>query len=143
MSFGRQFQPGQIVRFTYTGQGGDSADRFKEILILNANWKGKIHAIDLKRLTPAEREVLSEILDPALREKRSRLPLVNDIKRRIDAINEIKNPITFYARFVKVFLRGKDAYRTYWPQNLSNPSIVKEMDIRGKMINRKPLFRKI
>lgn len=145
------FKAGQIIRFTYSHppQGIDehTGDRFKEVLVLHPNWQRKVHAVDLKRLTLAEREVLHEVLDPATREsvkagKRSRIPLVNDIVTRMNPLEEIKNPVSFYSRFIKVFLRNKDAYRQYHPERMSRVTVVKESDVTGKVINPNPLFHK-
>jgi hypothetical protein len=134
---------GQIVRFTYEHQDVDAStgDKFKEVLVLHPNWNHKVHAIDLKRLTPAERKVLELVLDPELADKPSPIPLVNDIRRRMDPIQLIKNPVAFYTRFVKPFLRGKDAYRQYLPQRMRSATIVKGAKIAtGKRPVQKPLF---
>ena len=145
-----KFESGEILRFTYNmdpmGRDEDSGDRFKEVLVLHPNWQGKVHAIDLKRLTVAEREVLDTVFDKEavakakLGKPASRLPLVNDILRRMDPLQEVKNPVSFYSRFVKVFLRNKDAYRTYYPFRMINVTVVKKTDVRGKPINPKPMF---
>jgi hypothetical protein len=146
------YKAGEIIRFTYnhlpTGIDEHTGDRFKEVLVLHPNWQRKVHAIDLKRLTLAEREVLREVLDPKTREsvkagKRSRIPLVNDIVTRMNPLEEIKNPVSFYSRFVKVFLRNKDAYRQYHPDRMSNVTVVKESNVTGKVINPNPLFHKV
>jgi hypothetical protein len=136
-------KPGGIYRFTYNHlvTDEDSGDRFKEVWVLNPSWQRKVHAIDLKRLTAAEREVLSAIMDPETKKTTHRLPLVNDVVRRMDPITEITNPMTFYGKFVKVFLRNKDAYRTYHPERMLNVTEVKD-SVAGKTYNPKPLFRK-
>jgi hypothetical protein len=148
-----KFEPGQTIRFTYQhppeGVDEDTGDRFKEILVLHPNWHGRVHGIDLKRLTQAEREVLHAILDEkqvaaAKSGKRPhKFPLVNDVLRRMDPLDEIKNPVGFYTRFVKVFLKNKDAYRTYTPVKMSAITIVKQTDVKGNVINPKPLFHKV
>ena len=119
---------------------GEFHDRYKEVLVLHPNWRGKMHGIDLKRLTTAEREVLNAILDPETKNKPHRLPLVNDIVRRMDPLEEIKNPQTFYSKFVKVFLKNKDAYRTYHPNRMLSVTVVQKTNVTGKLINPKPLF---
>lgn len=142
-----KYKSGEIVRFTYrthTGSGEhDPASDFKEVLVLHPHWQGRVHGIDLKRLTPAEREVIRAIFDPSQKGKRHRFPLVNDILRRMDPIQEIKNPMSFYSKFVKVFLRNKDAYRTYYPLRMLNPTIVEHSAVQGGVINPKPLFHKV
>jgi hypothetical protein len=145
-----KFDPGQIIRFTYQhppeGIDEDTGERYKEVLVLHPNWHHKVHGIDLKRLTEAERDVLYAILDEktvkaAKSGKRPhKFPLVNDILRRMDPLEEIKNPVGFYTRFVKVFLKNKDAYRTYYPMKMSAITIVQKSDVRGHVINPKPLF---
>ena len=147
-----QFKPGEQIRFTYLHpvEGMDEAtgDRFKEVLVLHPNWMGKVHGIDLKRLTQAEREVLDDILNPTLREevhagKPHRIPLVNDILRRMNPVEEIKNPVSFYSRFVKVFLRNKDAYRTYDQHKMVNVTISQKTQVHGTVTNPKPLFHAV
>lgn len=148
-----RFLAGQVVKFTYrqhTGAGPDEiTDDHKEVLVLHPNWNRKMHGIDLKRLTPAERAVLDAIFDPKIRDevrkggKPFKIPLVNDILRRMDPLEEVKNPMTFYSKFVKVFLRNKDAYRTYYPHLMLNPVIVEQTKVAGELINPKPLFHKV
>lgn len=140
------FKPGQVIRFTYNAPikgNDDPTDRFKEILVLHPNWMRLVHGIDLKRLTAAEREVLDAIFDPKQKGKQHRMPLVNDILRRMNPIDEIKNPVSFYSKFVKVFLRNKDAYRTYQPERILNATIVEQTNVSGNVINPKPLFHKV
>lgn len=143
-----KFEPGQIVRFTYRFHTGAREDEktsdFKEVLVLHPNWQGKMHAIDLKRLTSAEREVLQVIFTPKKPdEPPHRLPLVNDIRARMDPLEDVKNPVSFYSKFVKVFLRDKDAYRTYFPARIRNAVTVKRSKVVGEQINPKPLFHQI
>jgi hypothetical protein len=147
-----KFNAGQQIRFTYNhpAEGIDEAtgDRFKEVLVLHPNWAGKVHGIDLKRLTMAEREVLDEVLDPKTRTEvlsghPHRIPLVNDIVKRMNPVEEIKNPVSFYSRFVKVFLKNKDAYRTYNPHRMLNVTVVQQTKVTGHVINPKPLFHKV
>lgn len=138
-----KFEFGDIVRFTYKHQVVDAStgDTHKEILVLHPNWNHKIHALDLKRLTPAEREVLEAVLDPEQKDKPHRLPLVNDIKRRMDPAELIRNPVAFYTKFVKPFLRGKDAYRQYVPSLMNGITKVKDAKIKtGKKPVENPLF---
>lgn len=134
----RKFEPGQVLKFTYLHPQEDTGgqglhDRFKEVMVLHPNWGGKLHAIDLKRLTPAERQVLTEVMDPKTYEPgyRSKHSLVEDIKRRMNVINEIKNPLTFYHNFVRPFIRGKDVYRQYETARILNPVVSKNPGTGG------------
>lgn len=140
-------KPGQIVRFTYTpkekNESASFEDRFKEVFVLAANYMGKMHGIDLKKLTSAEKEVLQAIMDPKTKAKPHRLPLVNDVVRRMDPINEIKNPVTFYNKFVKLFLRNKDAYRMYEHSRMTGTVVTRNIKITGAYVNPNPLFKKI
>ena len=139
------FKPGQMIRFTYTHQSVDAqtGDRFKEILVLHPNWQNKVHGIDLKRLSPAERKVLELVLDPKQKNVPSRIPLVNNIKARMDPIENIHNPMTFYTQFVRPFLNGKDAYRTYVPHNMAGITVLKDFSIAtGRKPVENPLFGK-
>jgi hypothetical protein len=142
-----RFRPGQLVRFTYHGDRSMAkvaGEQFKEILVLHPNWQGKLHAIDLKRLTMAERQVLAAIFDEKTdKTKPHHFPLVNDILKRMNPIEEIKNPVSFYTKFVKVFLRNKDAYRTYYPHRILHATIVKKTSVTGRVFNPQPLFHKV
>lgn len=109
------YKKGDIIRFTYPSNN----DRFKEVLVLNELWEGKMHGLDLKNATVAEREVLRVVLDPRMKGKRHRLPLVNDILTRMDPPELIKQPYPFYNRFVKPFIQNKDMYRTYIPMKMT------------------------
>ena len=146
----QRFEPGQIIRFTYgTPNDDDVSDRFKEIFVLNGNYLGKVHGLDLKLLSPADREVLSLIMDPKSKGQTHRIALVNDILNRMDPLEEIKNPVSFYAKFVRPFVRGKDVYRSYWQQKMMNPTVVQPSQVTGAAhgtavaVNPKPLFHAI
>lgn len=140
-------KPAQVVKFTYRFHTGATPDEIltdhKEVLVLHPNWQGKMHGIDMGRLTMAEREVLQEIFDPSNRGKPHRIPLIEDVLRRMDPIEDIKNPMSFYSKFVKVFLRDKDAYRTYFPARMLNTIVVEQSKVAGKVTNPKPLFHKV
>lgn len=137
--FAPKYPAGTIIKFTYNE---DVEDIYKEVFVLHPSWNGKIHGIDLKRLTPAEVKVIEAIFDPSTKDSGHPYPLVNDIIRRMDPVEEIKNPLSFYHKFVKVFLRNKDAYRQYWPHKMVGVVIVKKTSVAGHVINPKPLFRK-
>ncbi len=142
-----KFKAGEFIRYTYrhhTGiTPGEIPNDYKEILVLHPLWQGKVHGIDLKRLTAAERAVLTLILDPNSKGKTHAIPLVNDILNRMDPIEDIKNPVSFYNKFVRVFIRDKDVYRTYFPSRMMGVSVVRQSRVKGKVINPKPLFRKV
>ena len=134
------YESGTFIRFTYTG--AKTLDNQKEVLVLHPNWMGEVHAIDLMRLTQAEREVLRAILDPKTK-RPHKLPLVNDVLNRMTPWEDIKNPVSFYSQFVKPFLRNKDAYRRYLPERMSGITVVEDIDVSGAPIApAKPLFGK-
>jgi len=158
-SVGRNaLQPGAFVSFTYRvppqeakpnkflqGQPQTFSDPNKQIMVLNPNWNNKCHGIDLKRITPAQVEVLKLIMDPATRNdpaKSSKYPLVQDILRRMDPVEVIKNPVSFYAMMVKPFLGSADAYRQYWPDRMYNLKTIDDSKVSGAVTNPKPLFHK-
>ena len=206
----RKAKAGEIIRFSYNHPVVDAntGGREKYILVLNPNYRGKLHGIDLARLTDAERKVLKAILDPMnivapaakapvnqvlptpdkvapakpppgtvktlhgkatnmsqmSPEKKAEMlalygspaqkaqakdikwaqhqSLVKDVLKRMNPLQEIKNPVVFYVKFVRQFLHGKDAYRQYWPNLMLNVTIEKKSDVTGKVINPKPLFKK-
>lgn len=117
-------KPGQIVSFSYFVPGVTNPQ--KEVFVLHPNWAGLVHAIDLGRLTPAERKILTDMMDPATKVTGHRIPMVNDILRRMDPLDEINSPQVFYSRFVKVFLKNKDAYRKYRPERMQNLRVVED-----------------
>jgi hypothetical protein len=123
-----EFKPGQIIRFEYNHKviDQDTGEKFKEVLVLHPRWRKKMHGIDLKRLTPAEREVLEAILDTKAKSKPQDIPLVRDILARMDPVRDIRNPMNFYSKFVKGFIRDKDVYRQYFSNLMINPIIVKK-----------------
>lgn len=149
-----KFKHGDRIRFTYRHHPEETDEHtgepYKEILVLHPLWMKKVHGIDMKRLTLAEREVLDAIFDDKIssdiRSGKSphRFPLVNDIVKRMDPLREVKNPQSFYSKFVKVFLRDKDAYRTYYPHRMVAVSRVSTPGGQqgGAPANPKPLFHK-
>ena len=122
------FKHSDFIRFTYRFHTGASPHEprvdDKEVVVLNPSWQGMVHAIDLKRVTPAEREVLEFIFDPANRGKRHKLSLVNDILGRMDPPRDVLSPAAFYVKFVKPFVRDKDAYRTYFPERMQDVKVL-------------------
>lgn len=116
MLFGR----GDIIRFTYPSK----SDKFKQGFVLNEHWNGKVHALDMKRMTVAEWATLRLVMDPKSRGKKHRIPLVNDILNRMDPPELLDHPISFYNQFVKPFIRNKDLYRTYYPAKMTAIQIV-------------------
>lgn len=140
-AFGNRFQAGQFIRFNY--RGFQTVEPDKEVMVLHPNWRNQLHGIDLKRLTPAQVDVLHQIMDPETKTKGSRVSLVNDILRRMDPVEEIKNPLTFYVKMVKPFLRGADAYRRYNVPQMSNVTVLRESKVSGGVTNPAPLFKKM
>lgn len=136
------YRAGQIIKFDYSTLPTATVPakvEQKEIFVLNPEFLGKTHGLDLSMLLPADREVLELVMDPGSKGKVHRIPLVNDILRRMDPIQEIKNPVSFYAKFVKPFLLGKDVYRTYWHNRMTNVVVVKGTHVQGQMITPKPV----
>jgi hypothetical protein len=130
-----------MVRFTY--HSDSSADPYKEVFILNPLWRGKVHALDLKRMTPAEVRVIQAIMDPETKTKGHPYALVNDILRRMDVTEEIKNPVTFYARMVRPFIKNSnDIYRTYYPTKMYGVQVTESTKFAKTPQNNKPLFHK-
>ncbi len=128
------------------------SDPTKHVLVLHPNWNNKIHAVDMARITPAEQQVLQSIMDPKVKQAVDSgqwpvegvppYPLIRDILRRQDPVELIKNPVSFYNLLIKPFLRGKDAYRQYWPHYVYNVKVVQESKVHGQVMNPKPLFHK-
>lgn len=138
---------GAFVRFTYRFHTGATADEtkddYKEVLVLHPGWQGRMHGIDLKRLTAAERAVLTLIFDPKSKGKKHGIPLVDDILLRMNPVEDVKNPVSFYQKFVKVFIRNKDVYRTYYPNWMKAVSVIRKSRVDGNVINPKPLFKTV
>ncbi len=131
-----QLRPGQFVRFTYRRGINepwpeDRSTQLKEVLILNPNYRGRVHAIDMRRLTSAEQEVLRAVMVRKRPATPHRIPLVNDILARGKPVDDIRNPQAFYQSFVKVFLRDKDAYRQYYPRRMAALRLVKKSEVEG------------
>ncbi len=129
------------------------SDPNKSVFVLHPNWQNQMHGIDLKRVTPAEVQVLHAIMDPETKIKVDSgqwpvdgvppYPLIRDILKRLDPVEEIKNPMSFYARFVKPFIAHKDVYRRYKLQYMFGAQIVRESAVQGAITNPRPLFKKI
>lgn len=128
------------------------SDPSKQAFILHPNWNNKVHAVDLGRVSPAEMQVLQAVMDPNVKAQADAgawpiegvpvYPLIRDILRRVDPVQLIKNPLAFYQQLIKPFIRGKDAYRQYWPQYMFGLQVLSETYVQGPMTNPKPLFHK-
>jgi len=159
----QRFEAGQFITFTYNPPARDVAvraglqtapikDKTKRVFVLHPLWHNQVHAIDLENLTPAEGQVLRSIMDPKVKASVDAgewpvqgvppYPLIRDILRRGDPVEDIKNPMAFYSMFVKPFLRNKDAYRKYWTQHMFGVKVEQESQVQGHVINPKPLFGK-
>lgn len=129
------------------------SDKSKEAFILHPNWNNKVHAVDTGRITPAEIQVLQAVMDPNVKaqvdtgvwpiEGVPAYPLIRDILRRMDPAELIKNPLAFYTRLIKPFIRATDCYRQYWPNYMSGLTVIAESQVKGPMTNPKPLFTKV
>lgn len=129
------------------------SDQNKEAFVLHPNWRGKMHAVDLGRITPAEIQVLQAVMDPNVKAQVDAgtwpiegvpvYPLIRDILRRMDPAELIKNPVAFYQMLIKPFIRNKDCYRQYWPQFMFSLTVLSETHVQGPMTNPKPLFKKV
>lgn len=144
MAFNQQYQAGSFIKFFY--RAPTTQDPNKEVFVLHPNWQGEVHGIDLKRVTPAQRDVLQIIMDPEARKnpaQATKYPLVQDILRRMPAPeDEIKNPLSFYQRFVKPFMNRADVYRKYNTGYMFNVQVLKESKVQGAVMNPKPLFKR-
>ncbi len=164
----QRFEAGQFITFTYNPPARDLRkrpglqtaqslqpvvhDSQKSVFILHPLWHNEVHAIDLKRLTPAEVQVIHAVMDPKVKaavdagqwpvEGAPPYPLVRDILRRGNPVEDIKNPMAFYTMFVKPFLRDKDAYRKYKTQYMFGVKVIQESQVQGHVTNPKPLFGK-
>jgi hypothetical protein len=159
----QRFEAGQFITFTYNPPARDirarpglqtppASDRSKEILVLHPNWHGKVHGIDMKRLTPAEGQVLRAIMDPETKrqvdagqwpvEGAPPYPLIRDILSRMEPVELIKNPVAFYQQLVKPFIRDKDCYRQYNPQYVFGVRVIEESRVQGQVTNPAPAFGK-
>lgn len=128
------------------------SDPSKYVLILHPSYHGQIHAIDLKRLTPAQVQTLRAVFDPKVKAAVDRgewpvegappYPLIRDILRRQEPLELVKNPVAFYQLIVKPFLSGADAYRKYWTNWAYGAKVVEETQVQGKVVNPRPLFHR-
>lgn len=137
------FKPGDVVRFTYHSENASpgSASVYKQVFVLHPNWNNLMHGLDMKRMTEAERVVLKTVMNPNAENMRThRIPLINDVLKRMDPPELIKNPVSFYNQFVKPFIRNKDLYRTYHPMVMTGVQVVDQSKVDGNVFNPKPLF---
>ncbi len=145
---------GNIVEFFYVFiQGrrrtpsptkpGHTGPYKERVLVLNPMYNNFMHGLDMEMLSDAEIEALEAMLDPKQEGQEHRIAIVNDTLRRMKPWEEIKNPSGFYTKLVKPFLNGKDAYRTYNPGLMRDIEVLKRTDVKGNVINAKPLFKKI
>ena len=140
------FKPGDIIRFTYHSETASpgSTNVYKQVFVLHPGWQGKMHGLDMKNMTEAERVVIKTVMDPSAENMRThRIPLINDILKRMDPPELIKNPISFYNQFVRPFIRNKDIYRTYFPMVMTGIQVVDQSKVEGTVFNPKPLFGKV
>ena len=148
----QKFVPQPAVRPPIVGQDRP-VDKNKSILVIHPHWDNKIHGIDMTRITPAEVQVLKSVMDPKVKaqidqgiwpvEGAPSYPLIRDILSRMDPVELIKNPLAFYQRLIKPFIRNKDCYRQYWPQYVYGVKVLQESSVQGPITNPKPLFKKI
>jgi hypothetical protein len=116
-------RPGQIIRFNYKGKHARVSRPL--VLILNPQYKGKMHAITLDYIS----DRLLKILYDLVKEKMSgkiqkltglRLPLLKA---------DIGNPQVFYGkqmkRFINTYYKGKESpYRTYEKSGMTNVRVI-------------------
>ena len=157
----QRFEAGQFVTFTYNppspppkvpkpGQmAAPVSDRNKSVMVLHASWQDQMHGLDLKRITPAEIQVLKAVMDPDVKAQvdAGQWPidgvppylLVRDILKRMYPTELVKSPMAFYAQLVKPFIRDKECYRRYNNQYVFGVRVVVESKVGGP-VNSNPLF---
>lgn len=143
---------GTVLRTTQVVQPKPEppSDPSKYVLVLHPNYHNQVHAIDLKRLTPAQVQTLRAVFDPKVKravdegewpvEGVPPYALIRDILKRMDPVEAVKNPILCYQTLVKPFLAGADAYRKYWQQWMFSAKVVEDTHVQGKVFNPRPLF---
>ncbi|MCK4518132.1 hypothetical protein KAT92_05110, partial [Candidatus Babeliales bacterium] len=120
-----------------------STNVYKQVFVLHPGWQGKMHGLDMKNMTEAERVVIKTVMNPNAENMRThRIPLINDILKRMDPPELIKNPMSFYNQFVKPFIRNKDMYRTYHTMVMTGIQVIDQSKVEGNIFNPKPLFGK-
>jgi len=127
-----KIQAGQIIRFNYTGDYAHVKRPL--VLVLNPNWRGKLHAVTLDYLSDDVLKKLYTIVKETIGEKIKKL-----LKLRLPLLKpDIADPEKFYYNRLKPFIKinfdiGESPYRTYIRKNMTNIKLIdyrfKDMDL--------------
>jgi len=130
-----------MISFTYHGE--NSHDFYPQCLILHTHWirknfpkeLPKVHALNFNIFSDYELAVIYSVLNPELVqryaiEKPHLAHYIQSLHKTVisQGLN-IENPLDFYARFIKQYIKQSDGYRLYFPQKMVNIKIITKREI--------------
>lgn len=122
----KDLQPGMIITFSYKGNEVHDPNPF--VLVLNKQWLGKLHGVNLNYCNTGEINRISEIVSEKIDMKQEKLGLKYNIT----------NPYGFYHTSIKGAIAkfGKSVYRTYFLSGISQPKLLdfKFQKAQGKQV---------
>lgn len=98
----RKYNIGNVIMFGYNSP--DAHDKNPKVLILNPDFQGELHGINLNLLDQMQTNELIKLL-----------PNIHTM-----------SPQTFYFSKLRMFLKGKDIYRKYQIAKISNSTLIKK-----------------
>jgi len=127
------YKIGDIITFTYPDakchEGHEHQhDPYPQVLVLHNNWGGNVHGMNFNNLSQQEINYLTALVDPVFAEE----IVKKDMRIRQELLRltnlDVTNPLDFFNRFIKGFVRQYDSYRRYNPKKMINVRVVKNYD---------------
>lgn len=118
-----KIEAGSIVRFLYDGEIVHT--KMPTVLVLNADWKGKLHGITINWIPAKVLDKLVKIVKIKLGERLNTLTKLRLYKLKV----EIQDPENFYYKKIKPYIRinfkkGESPYRTFTLSGIKSPKIL-------------------
>lgn len=137
------FEIGDLITFTYPAvhqQETKAHDKFPQVFILHANWKGNVHGLNFNYLSNDEINIVRMLIDPGFQLKyffnlqKKNPNLANEFDRIMASAGSsppVTSPYDFYTKFVKPFIRmrGWDPYRLYNVEKMTAVRIIQRQRV--------------
>lgn len=112
-----KFKAGDVIDFEYNGTA-------RRAIVLNASYAGKVHVVQLSKLSRLEKQQLYNVIYPHEATSKTWFMKIarKKMQRRPNA--HLTSPIYFYSQYIGPLVRDKRSYRVFWPSKIKKVKIV-------------------
>jgi hypothetical protein len=132
---------GDLISATYHGE--NSHDFYPQILVLHNRWArknfphevAKVHGLNLNVFSEYELAVIYSVLNPDLvaRYEKTKPQIAHYVRSLHQTVIkqglDIENPLDFYTKFIRQFVKSSDGYRLYFPEKMVNVKVITKREV--------------